>query len=109
MGSLFGGVYRATPIENIDAFYNVSRYIHLNPLEIETINSGSVINYPYSSLKYIIGNNPPKWVDLSPYGNEKEKQTYINSIKQLEIEILKNGRADTLKESFDTIKELVLE
>ena len=106
-GSLFGGIYKATTIENREAFNNVSRYIHLNPLEIS--RSNSIFEYPYSSLKHLVNHNVPKWLDLSPYGEENEKDYYIKSVKLLEAEILKNGRADTLKESFDTIKQLILE
>lgn len=62
VGSLFQDNYKAALIQDPSHLQHLSRYIHLNPLEI----SKSPKLYPYSSYSYYLGQTPPDWlrVDL---------------------------------------------
>ncbi|MCA9333291.1 transposase [Candidatus Saccharibacteria bacterium] len=57
-GSLFQGVYKASRIKDEGYFQHISRYIHLNPLDISQQPDG----YDYSSYKYYIGLAKARWV-----------------------------------------------
>jgi len=58
MGSLFQGRYKAISIEKDEYLTHLSRYIHMNPVKINPI----LEEYPYSSYKYYLNGNNPKWL-----------------------------------------------
>lgn len=59
IGYLFQGKYKAALVENDSYLLHVSRYIHLNPIDLQ----GSVpSHYPYSSYKYYLGEKHAKWL-----------------------------------------------
>lgn len=61
VGHLFQGVYKAVNISDDPYLLHLSRYIHLNPIEL----TGSILvnrSYPYSSYKYYLGIKKSKWV-----------------------------------------------
>lgn len=70
-GTLFQGVYKAVPAETHLEVVNTSRYINLNPI-IEKVDDdfrivrgkklADALEYPYSSLGYILGKKNTEWV-----------------------------------------------
>lgn len=62
-GHLFQGRYKAIQIEGESYFLHLSRYIHINPLEIW---NGSLADYPYSSYPYYLGKRHAEWVHPEP-------------------------------------------
>jgi len=62
VGPLFQGKYKAVLIDSEEQLLHVSRYIHLNPIEV-TKRWG---DYSYSSFGDYIGKRDTKWVDLLP-------------------------------------------
>lgn len=98
VGALFQGKYKAAKI-NTDAYWShISRYIHLNPLDI----GKDYKSYPYSSLVHIIDKDNIAWLrpeksleefsDLQEY--LKFLEDYIPYRKELKgiNEILANSR-----------------
>jgi len=78
-GALFRGRYRAKLIGEDSYLQQVSRYIHLNPVEANIITDPR--DYEWSSYFYFIGNiKPPPWLytkfTLSLFGNQDEKKLY---------------------------------
>lgn len=58
-GTLFQGPFKASRITNEAYFWHISRYIHLNPLDI---GDGNYRTYPYSSIGYFDGNKHADWL-----------------------------------------------
>jgi putative transposase len=58
VGGLFQDRYKAVPIHDDSYFTHISRYIHLNPLDIKR----DYKTYPYSSLQGWIGKDKPSWL-----------------------------------------------
>lgn len=59
VGYLFQGPYRAILVENDSYLLHLSRYIHLNPIEL---TRRELVNYPYSSYKYFNGSAKAGWI-----------------------------------------------
>lgn len=57
-GSLFEGPFLASRISSEPYLWHVSRYIHLNPLDI----GERYQDYPYSSLPYVLGEKYASWI-----------------------------------------------
>lgn len=57
-GSLFQGVYKASPINTDPYWWHVSRYIHLNPLDLGV----DYKDYPYSSYRFFAKKAEAEWV-----------------------------------------------
>ena len=71
-GSLFQGVYKASKI-NDDAYYqHISRYIHLNALDIDA----DFKYYEYSSYKYYSDNAKADWVHTEKGINGMDPKQY---------------------------------
>lgn len=58
-GRLFQGVYKASKVTNDSYWKHISRYIHLNPLDI----GADYRVYAYSSYKYYTGDAEAEWVN----------------------------------------------
>jgi putative transposase len=98
VGTLFQGKYKASKI-NSDAYWtHISRYIHLNPLDIDL----DYRTYPYSSFSHIASDDDIEWlntekalnqfVDLEEYLKFIEDYIpYRNDLKAI-AEILANSR-----------------
>ncbi len=63
VGSLFQGPYKAVLIDSEHYLLHLSRYIHLNPVELTGRNP---VSYPYSSYSYYLRQKPAPWVDPFP-------------------------------------------
>ena len=57
-GPLFGKRYRAVRIISDEYLWHISRYIHLNPLDIDR----DYKSYPYSSIDYYTSSKSSDWV-----------------------------------------------
>lgn len=62
VGPLFQGVYKAVLVDNESQFLHLSRYIHLNPYEIEGGDFEKLVDYPYSSYGDYLGLRNTGWV-----------------------------------------------
>ena len=60
VGTLFQGAYKATLVDSDPYILHLTRYIHLNPIELT--GSDPVNEYPYSSYGYYLGKKRAKWV-----------------------------------------------
>lgn len=60
VGALFQGNYLASMISSDSYLWQVSRYIHLNPLDIRK----KPLDYPYSSIGYYTGARSAAWVHV---------------------------------------------
>lgn len=60
VGYLFQGKYKAALVETDSYLLHLSRYIHLNPLEL---TGTDLVNYPYSSYPYFLGLKHAKWLE----------------------------------------------
>ena len=76
-GRLFGGVYKAAHISDDSYWQHISRYIHLNPLDI----GKNYIDYPYSSYRYFSNAAEAEWVKpeliLNGFSNPKEYGKFV--------------------------------
>lgn len=80
-GGLFEGRFLASRITSDTYLWHVSRYIHLNPLDL-----GSRYEvYPFSSIGYFRGEKQAEWVHPEYLvTEEKERQDYIESLAGME-------------------------
>jgi len=69
VGSLFQGKYKAALIENEPNLLHLSRYIHLNPLELDRVGpwrgSDPLWEYPYSSYSFYLGLKSADWLNTN--------------------------------------------
>lgn len=66
VGPLFQGIYKGVLIDNEVYLLHLTRYLHLNPLEVQPadrLNLGEVLkNYPYSSYGEYLGARNTTWI-----------------------------------------------
>ncbi len=70
-GTLYEGVFLASPITNDFYLWHVTRYIHLNPAGI----GKKFRTYPYSSIDYFSGSKHSSWVHPERLVVTPEEQT----------------------------------
>ena len=91
-GGLYEGVFLASRITNDAYLWHVSRYIHLNPVDI----GEDFRKYPYSSIDYFVGNKRASWLHPEKLVQTiKEKQEYLEFVADYEtmhqdMKLLKN-------------------
>lgn len=97
-GSLFQGIYKAVMISNENYLLHLSRYIHLNPLEL-THN----IEEAYSSYGDYVGLRNTSWL------NKDDIQSYFseNIINKLSYKMFVENQIDT--SMHEAIKDYVLD
>ncbi len=61
-GHLFQGIYKAINVDADVYLLHLSRYIHLNPLDLTGMNLVKCLNYPYSSFLYFLGKKKAPWI-----------------------------------------------
>lgn len=83
VGSLFQGVYKAVLIDTDEQLLHLSRYIHLNPFEIEGRNFEKLIDYPYSSYGDYLGERKSRWVETGEILSFFKKKTRTGLIDYL--------------------------
>lgn len=99
-GSLFQGIYKAVLIKNDDYLLHLSRYIHLNPFDLEKRDFNKLIDYPYSSYGDYLGQRKTNWLDteeiLNYFGSARRKElrdifSYQSFVKDYKEEFDKVG------------------
>lgn len=101
LGYLFQGNFKAKEITDESSLLQVSRYIHLNPVNSTKVNwKKEVESYPYSSYK--------DWIqpDDGPIVKRKELETLLE-LRSKEYRNFVNSK--TLSNSFTSIEDLILE
>lgn len=61
-GHLFQGIYKAINVDADVYLLHLSRYIHLNPIELTGMNLVNCLNYPYSSYLYYMEKKKASWI-----------------------------------------------
>jgi putative transposase len=98
VGSLFQGKYKASRINSDSYWTHISRYIHLNPLDIKK----DYKFYPYSSFHHIVDDDETDWLKPQKaleefediYGYKKFVEDYIpykNDLKDMS-DLLANSK-----------------
>jgi len=95
VGSLFQGTYKAVLVYKDEYLVHLSRYIHINPLEINQ----KLEDYPYTSYKgYLNSDNRPTWLEpkavLEQFKNPKEYQQFVEDYKVDSQKIIKSLSID---------------
>ncbi len=91
-GGLFEGPFLASRITNDGYLWHVSRYIHLNPLDI----GSDFKQYPYSSISYFSGDKHADWLHVDKLVKTKdESRQYLEFVADYEtmhedMKLLKN-------------------
>lgn len=76
-GGVFEGRFLAAQLNSDQYYWQVSRYIHLNPLDIKQ----DYMAYPYSSLPYFRGDWHAPWVHVEHLVNSpEEKRAYVEDL-----------------------------
>jgi putative transposase len=76
-GHLFQGTYKASLIANDSYWLHISRYIHLNPMDIKQ----DYKDYEYSSYKYFINRPAPTWLHpehITGAFSKKEYESFVS-------------------------------
>ncbi len=88
-GSLFRGRYKAICVEADSYQLQLSRYIHLNPLEAKMIKRAE--DYPWSSYRYYVNKlKAPDWL----YQQEIYDQLHVKSRHRLQYKIFVESGVD---------------
>lgn len=77
IGSLYQGVYKASRINSDSYWLHVSRYIHLNPLDI----GRNFRTYDYSSYTVYTGKKKQKWVKTKRILDDISRQKYAQFVE----------------------------
>jgi hypothetical protein len=80
---LFQSVYKAVLIDNDEQLLHLSRYIHLNPYEIENRNFEKLIDYSYSSYGDYLGRRKSDWVKTEEVLSHFKTRTRIGKVDYL--------------------------
>lgn len=68
VGPVFQDRFKAVLVDAENQFWHISRYIHLNPIDLKLFpgrlpgNKAAYLGYPYSSIKYYLGKANASWV-----------------------------------------------
>lgn len=79
-GTLFEGRFLASRITSDPYYWQVSRYIHLNPLDINQ----NVFDYPYSSVRYFVDTWHADWVHPQHVVSGQDKAKYRQELLDTE-------------------------
>ncbi len=95
VGSLFQGTYKAVLVDKDEYLVHLSRYIHMNPLEIDR----DLEKYPHSSYQYYLNiKNRPSWFDpaivLEQFKTPKKYQKFVEDYKADSLKIIKSLSID---------------
>ena len=107
VGSLFQGKYKSVLIDSDSYLLHLSRYIHLNPLEV-----GSLQSHEFSSYLDYIGKRNSKWLHKDIVLNFFEKSKIGNDKLILDRKKFSNYSAffsKYAKNAEDILGELILE
>jgi len=77
VGPLFQGRYKASPVDTESYLLHISRYIHLNSLDLDIPHD----LYDYSSFKYYAGRAKADWIKPDPILSFFKKESYEQFVK----------------------------
>ncbi|MEK7472021.1 MAG: transposase [Patescibacteria group bacterium] len=87
VGKLFQDRYKAVLVDEEGYFTHISRYIHLNPLDV----GKDYKTYPYSSLKYWIGDEKADWLKpekgVALFGARGEYGNFLEDYEEHKAEL----------------------
>jgi putative transposase len=89
-GSVFQGKYKNTMPKTDEQLLHLTKYIHRNP------EGSKPSDYPYSSYKYYLNQNPPNWLHikeiLSFFSKTNTSKDYKNFVEEINTttEIISN-------------------
>lgn len=96
VGKLFQGRYKAVLIDEEGYFTHISRYIHLNPLDI----GADYKSYEYSSLSNWVGKNTNNWLKpekgLAQFDQPSSYMSFLEDYEESKAEL--DEIKDLLKE-----------
>jgi len=79
VGALFQNHFLASRITDEAYYWHISRYVHLNPIEI---TGGDYEAYPFSSFEYFIGKKSAEWLHPEHFVETDEERaaycTFMN-------------------------------
>lgn len=79
VGTLFQNHFLASRVTSNEYLWHVSRYIHLNPLDIRKVPS----TYTYSSYPYFAGKMHANWLHPERLiGSHSDKRRYVQSLEE---------------------------
>lgn len=100
VGGLFQGVFKAVNIDEEAYLLHVTRYIHINPLEIIGVTLSNLENY-YCSYGEYLGKRNTSWIHpadiLSVFGSKLAGISTFSSYKDF-VERYQGSSADVLEE-----------
>lgn len=106
-GHLFQGRFKSYLVDDEAYGMVLSRYIHLNPLETETVKSRPIKEklkilegFPWSSCQYYLGKNVPTWLDTDHILAKFSKSTTGNPY----YEYLKEGLRKKQDDLFESLQ-----
>lgn len=77
-GTVFESTFLASSVSSNEYLWHVSRYIHLNPIDI----GQNYRQYPYSSIGYFLGSKYAKWLHPEHLvATEAERASYSLSLR----------------------------
>ncbi|MDO8507434.1 MAG: transposase [bacterium] len=90
VGSLFQGTYKAVLVDRDEYLVHLSRYIHMNPLDINI----KLDEYPYSSYKYYLDDaTKPTWLNhyaiIEQFKTSNEYKEFVEDLKTDSLQIIK--------------------
>ncbi len=99
-GTLFQGRYKASKIDSQEYWDHISRYIHLNPVDLNV----DIESYPYSSYRNYLGEAQAEWLKpdliLDGFKNKEEYKKFVNDYRPKRDELV------TLKDMLANSSEL---
>ncbi|MBI3093157.1 MAG: hypothetical protein HYZ02_02910, partial [Candidatus Levybacteria bacterium] len=102
VGPLFQGVFKSVHVETDEQLLHLSRYIHLNPLKVN-----SAINFiDFSSYLYYLGHKKASWV------KPEEILSFFRSAKRQDLQEVSSYQSfveDYLEDSSEILGSLVIE
>lgn len=85
IGPLFQGRYKASPVDQDSYLIHISRYIHLNPLDIDN----DYKQYPYSSYSFYTENSKQTFISSARLKSFVDFENYKEFVEEYE-ELFKN-------------------
>lgn len=105
VGPLFQGRYKAVLIQNTEYLLYLSRYIHLNPVEL-LVEDQSLIQYPWSSYPTYLKKINISWLKTDFIGNNFLENGIFSA--NLYKNFVENDK-DHIEEEAEAFKDLILD
>jgi len=104
-GPLFSGKYKAVLVEGESYLLHLTRYIHLNPIDLGYTRS-DLVSYPYSSYADYLGKKNAEWL------NPEEIISFFRSAQKKDLRDMLSYQSfveDYLEDSKEMLLELTID